>query len=72
MTGLFISSSDSKGECPIVRQNTVETQPMQTSDREKVEPRDDERRESDIFNLARMISYRANARRRLRHSSGII
>lgn len=72
MNSLFISTIDHPGECPVVRRNAVHAQPPQVADRDKHDAGSDERPDNNIFELARVISYRAMARRRLRRSHGII
>lgn len=72
MNSLFISNIDNLGEGPVVSPTAIDTPSRQISDRAKPDTRDDDSQGNNIFNLARAISYRGVARRRLRRSAGII
>jgi hypothetical protein len=72
MNSLFIRTIDHPGECPVVRHSAIDTQSRSEADRDKPEIRSDDRPDNNIFELARVISYRAVARKRVRRSFGII
>jgi hypothetical protein len=72
MNSLCISSIDNLGEGTVVSPNVIDTPPGQVSDRAKPDPRTDDSPANNIFDLARAISSRGGARRRLRSSAGII